>query len=140
MTITPEEFEKQEEEEAVLKKMSFTKISPDDDFISPNSPSNFMFGGLDKNIYSKYIGRVKLKQSEKDEKNIIYSKEEAHIFKTAKVHKKIQAFNPTEEWYVEGLNKVIDVLKQQFRIWDPNVSDGFNRALAWEEFEKWPDL
>lgn len=77
--------------------MSFTKVSSDDDFVSTSSPSHYLFGGLDKNIYSKYIGRVKLKQSEKEEKCIVYSKEEAHIFKTAKVYKKIKTFNPEEE-------------------------------------------
>ena len=80
--------------------MSFAKINTDKDqdvFDSAHSPSHFLFGGLDKNIYSKYIGRVKVITSDKDEKDIIYSKEEAHIFKKSKVKKQITVFNPEEE-------------------------------------------
>lgn len=83
-----------------MKKLSFTKVggnSDHDKFNGSISPSHYLFGGLDQNIFSKYIGRVRLNESDKEVKDIIYSKEEAHIFKRAKVFKKMEVFNPDEE-------------------------------------------
>ena len=99
--------------------MNFSKLhlNPDQEkLVGSFSHSHYLFGGLDKNIFSKYIGRVQLNESDKEVKDIIYSKEEAHIFKKAKVFKKIEVFNPEEECYHEGIKSIEEKIRAQFRV------------------------
>ena len=89
--ISSFEFQLQEEEEATMNKMTFQSTKKENEF------EDLMFGGLDRNIYSKYLGRIKMSKSEKDTKEIIFSKEEAHIFKKSSVKKYMQVADSTEE-------------------------------------------
>jgi len=89
--ISEYEFMKQEEEEEQMNKMTFKTEKKENEF------EDFMFGGLERNIYSKYMGRIKLSKSEKDTKDIIFSKEETEIFKKSTVSKYMQVADVTEE-------------------------------------------
>ena len=62
--ISEQEFETREKEEVEMKRLTF---------VIPNKENEFedsMFLGFDQDIYSKYIGRIKLVESEKNEKEI----------------------------------------------------------------------
>lgn len=89
--IEPHEFDRQEEEEATMNKMTFATVKKENEF------EHFMFNGLDRNIYSKYLGRIKISYSEKDSKDIIFSKEEAHIFKKSNVKRYMHIADPNSE-------------------------------------------
>lgn len=39
-----------------------------------------MFRGQEKNIYSKFMGQVKIKESKSEKKDIIFTQEEASVF------------------------------------------------------------
>lgn len=89
--ITSYEFNKLEEEEAMMNKMTFQTNKKENEF------EDLMFGGLERNIYSKYVGRIKLTKSDKEEKEIIFSKEEAHIFKKSSVKKYMTVADSEED-------------------------------------------
>ena len=56
-----------------------------------------MFLDFDTNIYSKYIGRIKFLESQKEQRDLIFSQEEAYIFKKSYIKKYIQVADPAEE-------------------------------------------
>jgi catabolite regulation protein CreA len=74
-----------------MNKMTFATVKKENEF------EHFMFNGLDRNIYSKYLGRIKISYSEKDSKDIIFSKEEAHIFKKSNVKRYMHIADPNSE-------------------------------------------
>lgn len=75
----------------MMNKMTFQTNKKENEF------EDLMFGGLERNIYSKYIGRIKLTKSDKEEKEIIFSKEEAHIFKKSSVKKYMTVADSEED-------------------------------------------
>jgi len=48
--------------------------------MNQNEFEGFMFRGQEKNIYSKFMGRIKIKESHADKKDIIFTAEEANVF------------------------------------------------------------
>lgn len=74
-----------------MKRLNFNIVNNNNQFESS------MFLNFDTNIYSKYIGRIKLIESEKHTKDLIFSQEEAYIFKKAYIKKHIKVANPTED-------------------------------------------
>ena len=76
-----------------------------------------MFLDFDTNIYSKYIGRIKFLESQKEQRDLIFSQEEAYIFKKSYIKKYIQVADPAEEWYRAAKSKVEKILRQQYTAW-----------------------
>ena len=72
--ISSYEFTKQEEEEETMNKLTFQHNKRENEF------ENLMFVGFERNIYSKYIGRIKLIESDKTDKDLIFTQEESNIF------------------------------------------------------------
>jgi hypothetical protein len=106
--ISHYEFLKQEEEEETMNKMTFQTNKKENEY------EDLLFGGLERNIYSKYLGRIKMSKSEKESKEIIFSKEEAHIFKKSSVEKFMKIADPSEECYILAKRKIEFVLLSQY--------------------------
>lgn len=121
-TISSFEFAQQEEEEARINKLTFQQNKKENEF------EDLIFGGLNRNIYSKYIGRIKLSESEKDQKDIIFSKEETNIYKRSFVKKYMKVADWQEECYVQAKQKIEEVLREQYRACS-NVYVIFNQLI-----------
>lgn len=91
-----------------MNKMTFQTNKKENEF------EDLLFGGLERNIYSKYLGRIKLSKSEKESKEIIFSKEEAHIFKKSSVEKFMKIADSSEECYVSAKRQIKFVLRSQY--------------------------
>lgn len=76
----------------------------------------YIFGGKKRNIYSKFIGRIKLKESDKEEKNILFSDTEIDVFMQPIVKKYIMVADPEEECYEQPKIKVEAILREQYKI------------------------
>ena len=76
----------------------------------------FIFGGQKRNIYSKFLGRIKVKESEKAEKDIIFSNDEAKIFKKSFVTKYMKIADSEEACYDQPKQRVEEVLREQYNI------------------------
>ena len=73
--ISSYEFNRQEEEEEeTMNKLTHQHSKKENEF------ENLMFVGFERNIYSKFFGRIKLFESEKTQKDLVYSQEETNIF------------------------------------------------------------
>ena len=98
--LSHEQFVLQEEEEERMRKVNFQSKENTNEF------EGFMFRGQESNIYSKFMGRVKLTESPKDKKDIIFTQEEAHIFNQTHVDKYMKIASVDEECYVEMKERI----------------------------------
>lgn len=73
-----------------------------------------MFRGQEKNIYSKFMGQVKIKESKSEKKDIIFTQEEASVFSQPQVKKFITVADPTEDCFKRVKNNIQGILKQQY--------------------------
>jgi hypothetical protein len=88
-----QEFLLQEENEERERKLNFQVK------LNQNEFEGFMMRGQEKNIYSKYMGQVKIKTSLSETKDIIFTQEEANVFNKPSVEKYMMVADPNEECY-----------------------------------------
>ena len=74
-----------------------------------------MFRGQEKNIYSKYMGRIKIKESHSDKKDIIFTPEEGNIYSQPYVNKYLSVADPSEDCYKIAKGNIVAILKTQYR-------------------------
>ena len=75
--ISRQDFYRQEEEEQAMDKMT----------LAHDQDGAYIFGGQKRNIYSKFLGRIKIKESQNTEKDIIFNQDETQIFQQTYVKK-----------------------------------------------------
>lgn len=107
--ISSYEFTKQEEEEETMNKLTFQHNKRENEF------ENLMFVGFERNIYSKYIGRIKLIESDKTDKDLIFTQEETNIFKKSSVKKLMKIADPNEKCFIQAKQKIENILRQQYQ-------------------------